>query len=72
MFLKRSRNRYQWKNYKNNEGIYQELCTSVQQHFYEHFSKQGHRCFLGYVSITLIEKTDRLNLFIERKDREVL
>ena len=31
----------------------------MQEHLFEHFKNKGHSGFLGNVSITLIDKTDR-------------
>ena len=53
--------RYRWNNYKSNGRKYQENDTCMQQHLFEHFSEEGHRNFLDYVSITLIEKSDPSN-----------
>ena len=50
--------RLRWNNYKSNDrkNAWNEAC--MQEHFLEHFKDEGHSCFLGNVSITLIDKTD--------------
>ena len=59
--------RYRWNNYKNNGRKYQEYGTSMQQHPFEHFSEEGHHCFLEDVSISSIDKTDPPNP-LQRED----
>ena len=53
--------RFRWNNYKSNgkKNVRNEVCT--QKHLFEHFKSEGHSCFLGNVSITLIDETDGKN-----------
>ena len=51
--------RLSWNKYKDNERKFQKNECCMQQHLYEHFYSEGQNRFLGNVSISLIDKTDR-------------
>ena len=53
--------RYRWNNDKNNDCKYEEYVSCMQQHLFEHFSKEGHHSVQEDVSITLIDKTNLSN-----------
>ena len=53
--------RYRWNNYKSNSRKFDRKVPCMQEHFYRHFSSPGHRVFLNYVSVTLIDKIDGLD-----------
>ena len=50
--------RLRWNNYKHNNRKYLRKESCMQQHFFEHFSSEGHNSFLDDVSIIFIDKTD--------------
>ena len=51
--------RLRWNNYKDNDRKFQRNVGFMQQHLYEHFYSEGHNGFLGNISISLTNKTDR-------------
>ena len=44
---------------QGNDRKFQRNESCMQQHLYEHFYSEGHNGFLGNVSISLIDETDR-------------
>ena len=48
--------RLRWNNYKDNNRKYLRKESCMQQHLFEHFSREGHNSFLDDVSIIFIVK----------------
>ena len=49
---------FRWNNYETNCRKHQRSKSCMEQHLYDHFCSSNHNCFISYVSVTIIERTD--------------